>query len=157
VFIPQVVGQPTEKQQMENAFLYWDNKLKIELIKSPATEFFANRKPKLTGYKSVDSDADGQRLNGVLDISKTVDENHPVWRPIDVDAYGRFRKGGRSENDINLLAERVLWLLYAVRNNLFHGSKVANDATDKAVVRNATTLLRMILEFFLPADVWNQG
>jgi hypothetical protein len=154
VLIPQVIGQPTEKQQIENAFLHWDEKFKIALVKSPATRFFVNRAPKLASYKPIEHDANGQKLNGVLDMAKTIDETHPVWRPIDIDAYERFVNGGRAKNDVCLLAGQILWLLYAVRNNLFHGSKVANDATDEEVVRNATALLTMILEYLLPADVW---
>jgi hypothetical protein len=154
VLVPQVKGQHTETQRIENAFLHWNEKFKIALVKSPATHFFVNRTPRLKSYKSIEHDANGQKLNGVLDMAKTIDENHPVWRPIDRDAYERFRKRGRAKNDIDLLAGQILWLLYAVRNNLFHGSKVANDATDKKVVENATTLLTMILEYLLPADVW---
>ena len=154
VLIPQVTGQPTEKQQIENAFSHLNEKFKIALIKSPAMHFFVNRTPKLASYKPIEHDANGQKLNGVLDMAKTIDENHPVWRPIDRDAYERFRKGGRAKNDTDLLAEQILWLLYAVRNNLFHGSKAANDATDKEVVENASSLLTMILEYLLPADAW---
>jgi hypothetical protein len=47
------------------------------------------------------------------------------------------------------LAEQILWMLYTIRNNLFHGGKDAHDATDCEVVEKALPLLSPIVSYFL--------
>lgn len=40
--------------------------------------------------------------------------------------------------------EEIIWALYQVRNNLFHGSKLDNDSRDKDVVEKSVPVLKII-------------
>jgi hypothetical protein len=42
--------------------------------------------------------------------------------------------------------EEIIWALYQVRNNLFHGSKLDNDVRDKDVVEKSEPVLKLIAE-----------
>ena len=155
VKIAKVTGLPSERDQIENAFSHFPGELKADLIKSPHVQFFLERTPKLQNRVPVPikTDAFGQQLNGVLSLTRTVDVDYPVWSPVDRPAYERIKAGKASKEDVNLLARQILSLLYTVRNNLFHGGKRFDDATDEQVVRNAVPLLEMILRCFVP-DAW---
>lgn len=151
VQIPKVTGTPFERDQLKHIFSHFDQDLKMALVGCPNIEFFSNRTPELDGHGPIPQDASGQVLNGVLSITRTVEPNNPVWSPIDRPAYARFKAGNASEGDVNLLSHQILFLLYTVRNNLLHGGKRFDDATDQKVVENALPLLELILRSIVPA------
>jgi hypothetical protein len=151
VQIPKTLGVPRERDQLEHVFTHFDQALRTSLVGCPNTEYFSNRTPELGGHGPIQQDASGQVLNGVLSITRTVEADNPVWSPIDKPAYARFKAGSASEADVNLLSRQILFLLYSVRNNLLHGGKRFDDATDQKVVENALPLLEMILRSIVPA------
>jgi hypothetical protein len=83
----------------------------------------------------------------VLNVTRTVNPQSPVWSPIDKQAYGRYIAGDHS--DIKLLAEQIVFMLYTVRNNLVHGSKNPGEENDLAVVENALPLLELLVGAFI--------
>ena len=151
VQIPRVSGAPRERDQLQHIFTHFDQSLKTALVECPSTEFFSNRIPELNGHGPIQRDALGQVLNGVLSITRTVEANNPVWSPFDQPAYARFKAGNASVADVNLLSHQILFLLYTVRNNLLHGGKRFDDATDQKVVENALPLLEIIVRAIVPA------
>ncbi len=153
--IPKVSKVPRERDQLENIFTHFDQVLKTALVGCASVEFFVQRIPELVGHGPIQQDAEGQVLNGVLSITRTVEADNPVWAPIDRPAYARFKAGGASGAEVNLLSRQILFLLYTVRNNLLHGGKRFDDATDQKVVENALPLLEMILRSIVPA-AWDK-
>jgi hypothetical protein len=148
VLIPEVEISLRVRDEIDLAYAEFSETLKHTLIAHPNTKFFVERVPIWRGLE-IEFDGNGQRLNGVINVRYTIDDKHPVWSPIDIGAYERFTHGNASADDINLLARQLLFLVYTVRNNTFHGGKRADDTNDRQVIENALPLLRMIVEFFM--------
>ena len=152
VYIPLVDKIVTEKQEIEQAYDKLHESLKIKLIKHSNTRFFVERIPQWND-EPIKFDAQGQKLNGVINVGYTSDKNNPVWSPLDLDAYNRIDGPAATPDDVNLLAYQLLFLLYTVRNNTFHGGKRADDANDCEVLEHALPLLKMIVDsFMIPAE-----
>src|SRR5438045_2474594 len=79
VQIPKVTGTPSERDQLNHMFSHFDQGLKTALIDCPNAGFFCNRTPKLDGHGPIQQDALGQMLNGVLNLTRTVEAANPVW------------------------------------------------------------------------------
>jgi hypothetical protein len=150
VQIPKV-RTVSERKQIELAFEKFDDDLKDILITHFATKFFVYRTPKWFG-KPLERDKLGQKINGVLNISYTVDEDHPVWSPIDIVLYKGYLKNRIDVDKRNFLSKQVVDLLYTVRCNLAHGGKNAKVETDIEVVTHALLLLEMIVNAFTMQD-----
>ena len=88
----------------------------------------------------ITHDADGQGLNGVLNVWYTTDAQHPVWTPIDTVEFEKYQEGGEMPARREALARQILDVLYTVRNNAFHGGKRADDANDIQVMKEALPL-----------------
>jgi hypothetical protein len=140
---PRVIT-PREIDQIREAACQLDVGVKDALIKNPNVAFFVNRVPK--GAPGP-HDSQGQPINGVLNITRTVNPNLPVWSPIEKQAYEHYLAGDASSRD--LLAEQIIFLLYTIRNNLVHGSKSPDEANDVEVVEKALPLLELVVEAFI--------
>lgn len=150
VEIPQV-SYLNERKQIDLAFRHLSDDLKHHLILHESTEFFVYRIPRWRGHP-IETDAKGQRLNGVLNIGLTVGCEYPVWSPIDTIWYEEYLGGDFRADLRDPLAKQVLNVVYTVRNNLFHGGKRADDADDAndvQVVVKALPLLEMIVFHFI--------
>ena len=150
VSIPQV-KLPRESQLLENVYKNFPIYLKHDLITNEYTKFFVERTPR---WKGIDYKYDkrGKRVNGVINVSKTIDSDMPVWNPVDEEAYGRYLHKGNIA-DRNLLSKQVLSLLYTVRNNLVHGEKSTDDLNSEQVLCNALPLLEMIVLTFIDEEI----
>jgi hypothetical protein len=147
ITLPEV-ETPSERKQLELACSRFSDDLKHRLIIHDSTRFFVYRTPKWHN-REINHDALGQQLNGVLNVSRTVSADYPVWSPIDTNLYEQYMANGHDTNTQHKLANQIVRVLYAVRNNLFHGGKRADDANDREVVRKALPLLEMIVWDFL--------
>jgi hypothetical protein len=148
VFIPEVEFALKTRDEIVLAFNGFSESLKNELILHPNTEFFVYRTPSWHSRK-IEIDENGQRLNGVINIRYTIDEKHPVWSPIDIEAYERYTKQKPEPIYRDLLAKQILFLIYTIRNNTFHGGKRADDANDIGVVNKALPLLKLVVESYM--------
>ena len=139
---PRVIV-PREGDLIDNAINELTIEFRNELISHPNISFFVERLPRgvMSRY-----DNEGQFINGVLNVTKTIDQNYPVWSPIDKIAYDRYMKGDISEQ--NLLAKQIVFMLYVIRNNLVHGGKNPTEANDIYVVENAFPLLVHVVGSF---------
>jgi hypothetical protein len=123
------------------------------LIAHNATRFFVHRTPRWRGRK-LKLDAKGQQLNGVLNVSRTVNADYPRWSPIEMALYEAYMAQSASPQARETLAKQIVDVLYAVRCNLVHGSKSAGDENDAEVVCQALPLLKIIGDSFLmPEEV----
>jgi hypothetical protein len=138
----------SERDQLNLAFRHFPDELKSRLVEHPSTNFFVHRTPHWHGQPIL-SDINEQRLNGVLNVGYTLDVRNPVWAPIDVGMYEEYHKNGGNTEARDELAQQVLWVLYTVRNNTFHGGKRVDDANDRGVLTNALSLLAMIVKAFM--------
>jgi hypothetical protein len=148
VLIPEIEMSLRERDEIDLAYTEFSEALKHTLIAHPNTKFFVERVPKWQG-REIKFDGNGQRLNGVINVRYTIDDKHPVWSPIDFGAYELYTQGKASPDDINLLTRQLLYLVYTIRNNTFHGGKRADDTNDRQVIENALPLLKIIVEFFM--------
>ena len=148
-----VVRIISEIDQIDEALNLMSFELKHRLIVDDNTRFFVYRVP-----KGIDTEYDqlGQRINGVLNLNRTVNNQYPVWSPVDICMYENYMDDKQNDNHQAVLADQIVKLLYIVRNNLFHGGKRADDAIDREVVNHALPLLKMIVKSFLHAESkWN--
>jgi hypothetical protein len=136
-----------EREQIACAVRAFSADLRRMLIGHPSTEFFATRTPIWRG-QPIATDGAGQRLNGVLDVGRTLDAVNPVWAPIDRDALAAHA-ANPGDDPGHALASQLVNVLYAVRNNTFHGGKSPDDASDREVLGRALPLIQMIVASFL--------
>lgn len=132
------------------------NKLDPEQIKEwlelPEVSFFVHRTPEgVQGEchpeKAGCFDTNGQRINGVLNRTRTVNPLYPVYAPIDMEKYESFLNGDLA--NIDLLSSQLVMLLYTVRNNLMHGNKMVSSDNDREVVHNTYPVLEKLLSCFV--------
>jgi hypothetical protein len=135
VRIPQV-AKVSERDQIALTVQEFDDDLKHTLIRHQGTEYFVYRIPYWQG-KSIEFDALGQRVNGVLNIHCTCDRQYPVWSPIDIEHYKEYPAHPDEPENRDFLAGQITGLLFTVRNNLMHGSKEFDDSNDMKVIDNA--------------------
>lgn len=147
VILPKVEG-PSEQEQLDIAFRHFDEELKRKLIMHNCTRFFVYRSPKWRG-RAIQLDGRGQRLNGVLNVGYTINSDSPVWSPINTAHYEQYVRGSYDAEIQNSLAKEILTVLYTVRCNTFHGGKRIDDSNDRNVIRQATPLLILIVNYFL--------
>jgi hypothetical protein len=137
-----------EKDQLEIVLNAFSDDLKYQLITHSSTKFFVYRAPKWRG-KEIKFDKMGQRVNGVINVGKTISSDFPYWSPISVNLYESYIKAQQDEETREILSDQILKVLYTVRNNTFHGGKRFDDANDAEVLHKATPLLAMIVQSFL--------
>lgn len=147
VRIPEVAAI-SERRQIDLAVAELPDRVKHQLITHPSVRFFADRTPRWHG-RPIQYDARGQRLNGVLNVGYTLNDKNPVWSPLDTASYEQYVRGDTVAGSRETLAKQIVNMLYAVRNNTFHGGKRADDADDGEVVEKALPLLKMIVESFM--------
>jgi len=135
---------PSERELISEAINQLETKTKNTLITHENIDFFVNRIPK---GAPGNHDAAGQLINGVLNITRTMSPDMPVWSPINKQKYEKYLKEDLS--DQNELAEQIIFMLYTIRNNLVHGSKDQNEANDVEVVEMALPLLEVVVGSFI--------
>ncbi len=140
------VTVPQEKDQIAAAVAAFAPTLKDALIRHRSTKFFVVRTPSWQQNR-IRRDAFGQRLNGVLKVSRTTRDDYPVWSPIDPAAYADYLAGNNAR--ANELTTQIVDILYTVRNNTFHGGKMPSDANDRGVIEKAYPILYMIVRSFM--------
>ena len=143
-FIFPSVILPSERELISEAINQLETKTKNTLITHENIDFFVNRIPK---GAPGSNDAAGQLINGVLNITRTISPDMPVWSPINKQKYEKYLKENLS--DQNELAEQIIFMLYTIRNNLVHGSKDQNEANDVEVVEMALPLLEVVVGSFI--------
>ena len=142
------VRTPNAQERLEAAHMVFPPQLKERLILHSCTRFFVNRLPRYQG-RELTVDARGQRLNGVLNIGRTVEATNPVWSPIDPDLYYTYLKGDRTSEGTDKLGKEILGVLYTIGDNVFHWGKRVDDASDINVVEHALPLLKEIVNSFV--------
>lgn len=147
VLIPVPIA-PREHELLDSVFSEFTINLKDELITHENTKFFVYRKPKWHGIE-IDHDGRNQLVNGVINVSLTLDENNVIWSPIDVSSYKDYMRGQRDDTTRDFLAKQIVYMIYTIRNNTHHGSKRHDDANDTEVINKAIPLLEKIVISFL--------
>ena len=137
----------SEKKQILTTTGQINKDTKIEILSHPNTQFFVERIPR--GATSQ-FDSRGQLINGVLNLTRTVEPEYPVWSPINKQIYDQFLLGEYSSTDI--LFDQEVLLLYTIRNNLIHGDKNPNEANDSRVIEMALPILCAIVDYFIIKD-----
>lgn len=145
VNIPQV-AIVSEREQIHLSLDEFDHDLKHALIIHKSTGYFVTRIPAWQGSK-IETDAFGQRVNGVINVHHTSDSQYPVWSPIDIQVYEAYLENPDKDTR-DLLARQVVDLLYTVRENYLHGGRRFDDANDITVVANALPMLELIVSYF---------
>lgn len=141
---------PDEREQLEAVNKAISPQLKEKLILHRCTRFFVNRLPRIDG-EELTLDSRGQRLNGVLDIGRTVDADNLVWCPIDQALYYAYLNGERSGERTDKLGGEILAVLFTVGKNRFHGGKRADEVMTRTVVEHALPLLKDVVNSFVSA------
>jgi hypothetical protein len=144
------VRLPEEREQLEAVYKMLSPQLKERLILHRCTRFFVNRLPRFEGDE-LTVDSSGQRLNGVLDIGRTVDVTNPVWCPVDQALYYAYLNGDRTDGRRDKLGKEILTLLFTIGKNRFHGGKRTDDASTRDVVEHALPLLKDVVNSFVSA------
>lgn len=150
-FLPYVRTQ-SEQTLILNAAQKLSDNQKSSFLRMHQVEIFVYRTPEgAEGTSYPDKiglfDRQGQRINGVLNRTRTVEPWFPYYAPIDTEKYESFLQGDLTY--VDLLSNQLVMLLYTVRNNLMHGHKEVTSDNDGEVVRNAYPLLEYLIGFFV--------
>lgn len=146
---PAIRNLPREQEQILAAFHKFSDELKHRLVLHPNTEFFVRREP----VWRTPASQGALSSNGVVNVAKSLYHGEPVVSTIDTAKYEEYRKGNCAGGIRDTLAKEILWVLYTVRCNLFHGGKEPNNENDVEVVSKALPLLQIIVsDFFPPLD-----
>jgi hypothetical protein len=144
----RLVRLPREKELLENILMEFNLDLKNRLLRHPSFEYFVYRTPKWRN-SPIEYDITGQRVNGVINVGKTMNVEHPVWSPISIKSYEKYSSGIYNTQVLDDLAKQVLYVLYTIRNNALHGGKRFDDSNDIEVVSYAIPLLKLVIRNFL--------
>ncbi len=137
------VFAPAESAQLDHLFAHFPQDLNHRLILHENTRFFVYRTPVYAG-KPAQRDAYRQRLNGVIDLERTLDPRYPTWCPINgklYEAYLRTLQAEvRDETVQSTLARQILELLNAIYHNLLYGGE-GNGENSVQVLEKALPIL----------------
>ena len=147
VNIPEV-ETASEKEQIHRALQEFDDNLKDTLILHNSTQYFVSRTPYWDGIK-IETDAFGQKLNGVIHVQHTSSDQYPVWSPIDFQYYQEYMADPGDPQIKDFLARQIVDLLFTVRENFMQAGKKLDDANDLSVVEHALPMLELIVKSFL--------
>ncbi|MBN2005963.1 MAG: hypothetical protein JXA21_21575 [Anaerolineae bacterium] len=147
------VFAPAESAQLDHAFAHFSQDLNRRLILHENTRFFVRRTPMYAG-KPVQRDAYRQRLNGVLDLERTLDPRYPAWCPINGKRYETYLRTSPAdiidEATSGILARQILDMLNAIYHNLLYGGETDGE-NSLQVLEKAIPLLEMIVQSLLEA------
>lgn len=147
------VFAPAESAQLDHAFAHFSQDLNQRLSLHENTRFFVHRTPVYAG-KPVPRDAYRQRLNGVIDLERTLDPRYPTWCPINGKLYAAYLRtsqaGVSDETTPAILARQILDVLNTIYHNLLYGGE-ANGENSIQVLERAHPLLEMIVQSLLCA------
>lgn len=149
--LPNIVLK-SEQNLILNAVRKLSCEQKKSLLCLGQVEFFVNRTPQgVEGTSQTEIsgifDSQGQRINGVLNRTRTISPLYPHYAPIDMEKYQSFLAGDQTH--IDLLCAQLVILLYVVRNNLMHGHKETTRENDPKVVSNAYPILEFLVSCFV--------
>ena len=143
-----VVEIVSEKEQIHLALQEFDDNLKDALILHDSTRYFLDRTPYWDGIK-IETDAFGQRVNGVIHVNHTSSSQFPVWSPIDIQYYQEYLLNPNDQEIKEFLTRQIVDLLFTVRDNFMQGGKKLDDANDLSVVEHALPMLELSVKSFL--------
>jgi hypothetical protein len=120
-----------------------DERTKSKLIEHPNVKWFIDRVP-VGSLGRIDRL--GQVINGVLNITRTIEPDIYVWSPINETIYNDCINGDLTYQQD--LSEQIVFVLYTIRNNLVHGHKSISNDNDLRVVRKGLPILKDLVESF---------
>ena len=146
VNIPEIAG--VDKQdRIAAAVQEFEPALKHSLLAHESTHYFAYRIPYFQGVP-LEKDALGQRLNGVINLRSTLDNQYPVWSPVDLEYFEEYLRDPAVLENADFLVTQIVGLLHTVRKNLLAHSDRFDDSNDLSVVKHALPLLELIVDSF---------
>jgi hypothetical protein len=121
-----------------------DRQVKHALIVHPNVGIFAHRTPAL-GNRMVKTDTRGQLLNGVIDVSKTMDPRNPVWCPITMEKYKAYIRGEVDDVTRQELVQEIVVILDTIRENLLYACTSDEQECGINLVTCAQPLLNILI------------
>jgi hypothetical protein len=147
-FVMVRVDPVREREKIDLAYNLFSENLKHELIVNESTKYFVYRTPTLNGHK-IENDGLNQRLNGIINVGLSVDPKFPVYSRIDINLFEKYLNNSHDERARNTLGRQLVYVLYTIRNNIFHGDKRNDDTDDRDIVSHAVPLMSVIVSNFL--------
>ncbi len=138
---------PSEAEHLQFIATRFTPRLTRRLLKLKAFQFFLNRRPRW--HHGDVPDINGVQPNGVTNIGKSIYSAQPVLAQLDRAMVARIDTPAQLPADQDALAAQIVFMLFTVRNNMFHGGKELLDPNANTVLRNAYMLLRRIVDSFL--------
>ena len=124
---------PTDKAILDRAARSFTTDTKHALIVHPSTHFFVNRTPTWNG-ESLKYDAYHQKLNGVVNISSTLDPRYPAWCPIDRTLHTHYIHNATPGKAQDHLAHQIVEILHVLyRNLLYAGPETKGENTTEVI------------------------
>lgn len=138
------INSPDKVLMLETAVNTLDAQVKHALITHRSVEFFANRTPTF-GNRVVKKNNRGQQLNGIIDISRTMDARYPIWCPITMSWYRAYMTGDGKNGLKDKLALDIVFLLETLRENLLYSDGVNKQECGEHLVNCAQPLVNMLI------------
>jgi hypothetical protein len=138
------VKPPDSELIRSTALEYLDTTVKHALIVHKCVESFAYRTPTFQN-RIVKTDNRGQQLNGIIDLSLTLDPRYPIWRPITMTWYKAYMRGDGDESAQEALVGQITAILATLRDNVLFADSIQHQECGPNLVKCAQPLLDEII------------
>lgn len=141
--MPKVTA-PNRELILTAALEQLDVAVQHALIAHKSVEYFANRTPTFDD-RVLKSDSRGQQLNGVIDISRTLDARYPIWNPISIAWYKAFIRREADDALYLDLVTQIVSLLDTLRDNILYADGTNDQECGLNLVNCAQPLLNILI------------
>jgi hypothetical protein len=138
------VTPPRKKDIYGSILEKLDIRIKHALIVHKSVEVCAYRTPTFNN-RVVKSDRRGQQLNGILDISRTLDPRYPIWCPITLVWYKTYLRGEADNEMRDNLVVQIVNILQTLRENILYDDGKNSQECGGNLVVCAQPLLNMLI------------
>jgi len=141
--MPKVIS-PKQELIRSTALGYLDTQVKHALIVHRSVKVFVNRTPTF-GNRLVKKDSRGQQLNGVIDVSRTIDARYPIWSPITLSWYRAYMRGEADDVVRQDLVMQIVAVLDTLRVNILYADGTNEKESGQNLAIYAKPLLHILI------------
>jgi hypothetical protein len=138
------VKPPRSKEIYSSILEKLDVRVKHALIVHKSVEVCAYRTPTFNN-RVVKSDRRGQQLNGILDISRTLDPRYPIWCPITLAWYRTYLSDDGDDEMRDNLVRQIITILETLRENILYDDGRNSQECGPNLVVCAQPLLNLLI------------
>ena len=148
--MPKVTA-PSPNDIFSSALGQLDTRVKHALLVHKSVGICAYRTPTFNN-RVVKNDSRGQQLNGLIDVSRTLDSRYPIWCPITLSWYKAYLRGEGDDDMRDNLVMQIVTILHTLRVNIFYDDGKNSQECGSNLVTCAQPLLNILINGLTVSD-----